>query len=72
MFQRIADENGEAAVGRVSSEWSSGKLNLYCSERMCLCSVVFVWPNRFCAQVLDEWRFLGVCWEKSAEDHSLF
>ena len=30
MFQRIADENGEAAVGRVSTEWSSGKQKLRC------------------------------------------
>ena len=70
MFQRVADENGEAAVGRVSSKWSSGELKLYYSERMCLCSVVFVYPDKICAQVLDEWRFVRVCWGKSAEDHS--
>ena len=39
MFQWIADENGEAAVGRVSSEWSSGKLKLrcLCIQKKCVC-----------------------------------
>ena len=46
MFQRVADEDGEAAVGRVSSKWSSGELKLYYSKKMCLCSVVFACFNR--------------------------
>ena len=74
MFQRIADENGEAAVGRVSSEWSSGKLKLrcLCIQKKCVCVpsslfglIDFVhrsWTSG------GSWEF--VCQEESAEDRS--
>ena len=77
MFQWFADESGEAAVGRVSTEWSSGKQKLRC---LCIhknvLKCVYVPSSLF--GLIDfvhrswtsggSWEF--VCQEESAEDHS--
>ena len=80
MFIQVTDEDDGASVGRIPSEWSSGKQKLIaltqylCTKQrfeVCLCSIVFVRPNRIV--LLRFWpgggsREAGYQ-EESVEDH---